>query len=109
MPQERAWRWRFGRRWAAEQAKGLNPLHGRDPEDDEDTWDEALQFLGTGGAANMQVQYSTVYRIVLYCVLPCTVLYTALSHISTACPTPSTTSLDMLLRTNSTPEGLGDT
>ena len=34
-------RWRFGRRWRAEQAKQLDPTYGQEP-DDEDTWDAAL-------------------------------------------------------------------
>ena len=34
-------RWRFGRRWRAEQAKQLDPNYGQEP-DDEDTWDAAL-------------------------------------------------------------------
>lgn len=38
-----AWRWRFGRRWRAEQAKQLDPAYGQEP-GDEDTWDEALGY-----------------------------------------------------------------
>lgn len=39
--QEHAWRWRFGRRWAAEQAKQWDPEYGKQA-GDEDGWDEAL-------------------------------------------------------------------
>ena len=39
--QETAWKWRFGRRWAAEQAKQFDPEYGRQG-GDEDGWDEAL-------------------------------------------------------------------
>jgi hypothetical protein len=55
--QERAWRWRFGRRWAAEQAKAFDLTQVAPDDEDEDTWDEALKYLGAVGASNMQVQH----------------------------------------------------
>lgn len=50
-----AWRWRFGRRWRAEQAKQLDPTYGKEP-GDEDTWDEALGYLDAcGGGYRLQI------------------------------------------------------
>lgn len=56
---ERAWRWRFGRRWAAEQAKAFDLTQVAPDDEDEDTWDEALKYLGAVGASNMQLGRTT--------------------------------------------------
>lgn len=51
-----AWRWRFGRRWAAEQAKQFDPDYGKNAGDEEDGWDEALGYLGACGTGiNLQI------------------------------------------------------
>lgn len=50
-----AWRWRFGRRWRAEQAKQLDPTYGQEV-GDEDTWDAALGYLDAcGGGYRLQI------------------------------------------------------
>ena len=50
-------RWRFGRRWRAEQAKQLDPNYGQEP-GDEDTWDAAL---GCAAASNLAVTVSPIF------------------------------------------------
>lgn len=49
-----AWKWRFGRRWAAEQEKAFDPTYGQDGNDEE--WDEALRYLhACGNGWNFQL------------------------------------------------------
>ena len=52
---EAAWRYRFGRRWAAEQEKAFDPAYGREAGSME-TWDEALGYLAACPAEGLNLQ-----------------------------------------------------
>lgn len=52
---EAAWRYRFGRRWAAEQEKAFDPAYGRDAGSVE-AWDEALGYLAACPAEGLNLQ-----------------------------------------------------
>ncbi len=57
---EAAWRYRFGRRWAAEQEKAFDPTYGQGAGSVE-AWDEALGYLAacTADGLNLQVARTT--------------------------------------------------
>ena len=51
-----AWRWRFNRRWAREQARQFQP-QPVEPDDEDDTnWDDALGYMDACGRPGWQLQ-----------------------------------------------------
>ncbi|CAL8467141.1 g6677 [Coccomyxa elongata] len=54
-----AWRWRFNRRWAQEQARQMDPQYGLQA-GDEDGWDEALGYMDACGPGwHLQIARTT--------------------------------------------------
>ncbi|EIE26801.1 hypothetical protein COCSUDRAFT_59309 [Coccomyxa subellipsoidea C-169] len=54
-----AWRWRFNRRWAQEQARQMDPEYGLQA-GDEDGWDEALGYMDACGPGwHLQIARTT--------------------------------------------------
>lgn len=53
-----AWRWRFNRRWAREQARQFQPQAVEPDDDDDSNWDDALGYMDACGRPGWHLQIS---------------------------------------------------
>ncbi|KAK9833047.1 hypothetical protein WJX74_005456 [Apatococcus lobatus] len=53
-----AWRWRFNRRWAREQARQFQPQATEPDDDDDSNWDDALGYMDACGRPGWHLQIS---------------------------------------------------